>query len=166
MRSANEKKMFDLLLDEIEDTLQDIEQRCLKLESSDQTKELQIIFRAAHNVKGASQLYGLNEFGAFVHVFEDLLTTLQKIEKPVTSQSVDLLLVVQSFFRNWVQGLRDNDKHIPDTSEIKKPLLKHMEDLRAGRITADSPSPVIKRQTSAPAAGATPAPQAAAQAPV
>src|SRR4051812_41022497 len=114
MRSANEKKMFDLLLDEIEDTLHDIEQRCLKLESSDQAKELQIIFRAAHNVKGAAQLYGLTDFGKTVHLFEDLLSILQKTGKPITSQSVDVLLHAQSCFRNWVQGLRGNDKFLPD----------------------------------------------------
>src|SRR3989338_6714099 len=110
MRSPNEKKMFDLLLDEIEDTLQDIEQRCLKIESSDQAKKLQIIFRAAHNVNGASQLYGLTEFGAVVHVFEDLLTTLQKQSQRISPQSVDVLLNAQSFFRDWVHSLRENPK--------------------------------------------------------
>lgn len=139
MRSPNEKKMFDLLLDEIEDTLQDIEQRCLKLEGSDQAKELQIIFRAAHNVKGASQLYGLNDLGAFVHGFEDLLTTLQKAGKPVTQASVDLLLRAQEFIKSWVMSLRENEKFIPDIAPAKAEILRHIEDLKAGRIAADTP---------------------------
>lgn len=152
MRSANEKKMFDLLLDEIEDTLHDIEQRCLKLESSDQNKELQIIFRAAHNVKGASQLYGLNDFGAFVHAFEDLLTTLQKTASPVTAASVDLLLAAQSFLRNWIQGLREQDSFSPDQSVMRAALKKHIEELKAGAGSIPAAAPAA---TSTPAASAT-----------
>lgn len=130
MRSANEKKMFDLLLDEIEETLQDIEQRCLKLETSDQKKEMQIIFRAAHNVKGASQLYGLNEFGALVHILEDLLSAIQNTSSPISSLSVDVLLNAQSFLRSWLMVLRENETHVPDTSLIKQTLLNHIKDLK------------------------------------
>ncbi len=164
MRSANEKKMFDLLLDEIEDTLQDIEQRCLKIETSDQAKELQVIFRAAHNVKGAAQLYGLNEFGQFVHAFEDLLTTLQKVGKPVTAASVDMLLSVQTFLRNWVQSLREEEKSSPDTSAMKFQLKAHIEDLKSGKFGADTPAaptaqPTEKTEspTATPSAAAKPA---------
>ena len=138
MRSANEKKMFDLLLDEIEDTLQDIEQRCLKLESSQDTKELQIIFRSAHNVKGAAQLYGLNEFGAFVHTFEDLLSTLQKSERPINASSIDMLLKAHAFLLSWVQTLREQEKHVPDSSAIKAMIAQHVEDLKSNRVASSS----------------------------
>lgn len=147
MRSANEKKMFDLLLDEIDDTLEDIEQRCLKLESSDQKKELEIIFRAAHNVKGASQLYGLAEFGALVHSLEDLLTAIQKADRPVVHDSVDVLLNVQSFLRKWVLELRENPKIVAESKAVKQLMAQHSEEVKRG-ITSQAPQ--SNAQTEAP----------------
>jgi len=160
MRSANEKKMFDLLLDEIEETLGDIEQRCLKLDSTDAAKELQVIFRSAHNVKGAAQLYGLQEFGAFIHAFEDVLTALQKAGSVITPKAVDVLLSAQSFARTWVQGLRDNDSFKPDPTAAKQQLARFATELKA---PAPAPAPV--QQPATPAAQAPAAQAPAAQMP-
>lgn len=139
MRSANEKKMFELLLDEVETTLQDIEKRCLTLEKSDQEKELQVIFRAAHNVKGAAQLYSLVEFGACVHALEDLLSTLQKVQKEsgkrISNQTIDIMLFAQGFLWDWVQSLRQDDKYIADATMVKAIISGHIEDLKNGKIT-------------------------------
>ena len=160
MKSANEKRMFNALLDEVEDTLQDIEQRCLKLETADQAKELQVIFRAAHNVKGATQLYGLTEFGACVHVLEDLLAALQKPGTPLTTESIDLLLSSMSFFRFWVQSLRDNDKYVPEVVPFKDLLKQHLQDLASPPVI---PAP---KPAAAPAAAATEMVAPVAEAPV
>lgn len=154
MRSANEKKMFDLLLDEIEETLVDIEQRCLKLDKSDASKELQVIFRAAHNVKGAAQLYGLQEFGTFIHAFEDVLTALQKSDGQLSAKAIDILLSAQSFARTWVQGLRASDSFKPDATAAVEQLTQFATDCGTAPSTAETASPVA-------AASAPPRPAAA-----
>jgi two-component system chemotaxis sensor kinase CheA len=161
MSSSKEKKMFDLLLDEIEDTLIDIEQRCLKFDSSDRTRELLIVFRAAHNVKGAAQLYGLIEFGSFVHAFEDVLTALQKNTGPVSSQSLDVLLTAQGFLRNWVQGLRNDHNFKPDTTTARQGLKKHVEELNSALSVRPEMATIVEHPTPVNMA---PAPPVAAEA--
>ena len=77
MSTSDPSQMFRMLLDEIDDTLSDFESRCLRLDISNPRAELNDMFRYAHNIKGASRVYGLNEFGTFIHSLEDLLGRLR-----------------------------------------------------------------------------------------
>lgn len=145
MRSAAEKRMLALFVDEAEETLVDIEKRCLLIDGENYSKELQIIFRAAHNVKGAARLYGLNDLGGMVHIFEDLLSILQKNQKPVSPQSVDVLLSAQSFLKSWLNGIRENDTFLPDCGEYQSLLIKHMDDLKAELTAPAVPEPAAEQ---------------------
>ena len=77
MSGADQGEMFRMLLDEINDTLLDFESRCLRMNTENPKSELNDMFRFIHNIKGASRIYGLVEFGSFIHNVEDLLDQLR-----------------------------------------------------------------------------------------
>ncbi len=160
MGNANESKIFFLLLDEIDDTLVDIETRCLKLETSDQASELQVLFRAAHNIKGAAQLYGLSDLASLVHNFEDLLTALQVPNasgKPdtVTVETIDVMLSTQSFLRGWVTGLRENGKFSPNVLTVREQINDQITQIKNSRRAASDPAPARATPAPSPAASKT-----------
>ena len=118
MSGSNTSHMFAMLLDEIDDTLSDFESRCLRLDTSNPRAELNDMFRFAHNIKGASRVYGLSEFGTFVHSLEDLLGRLRVQPSQMDSSVTDLLLRVHKFLSDWVEALRTNPKFVPQSETM------------------------------------------------
>lgn len=118
MSGADQSQMFRMLLDEIDDTLSDFESRCLRLDASNPQTELNDMFRFVHNIKGASRIYGLSEFGTFVHSVEDLLGRLRMQPFQMDSSVTDLLLQVHKFLSAWVEELRKDPKHVPNGEVI------------------------------------------------
>ncbi len=118
MSGSDQSQMFRMLLDEIDDTLSDFESRCLRLDTSSPQAELNDMFRFVHNIKGASRIYGLGEFGTFVHSIEDLLGRLRTQPHQMDSSVTDLLLQVHKFLSEWVEVLRSNPKYVPNGEVI------------------------------------------------
>ncbi len=118
MSISDQSQMFRMLLDEIDDTLSDFESRCLRLDTSNPRSELNDMFRFAHNIKGASRVYGLSEFGTFVHSLEDLLGRLRVQPTQMDTSVTDLLLRIHKFLADWVEALRSNPKFIPNSDII------------------------------------------------
>jgi len=74
----------------------DMEQAAIALEAQpDDNKLLETIFRAAHTIKGNAASLGFLSLADFTHRLEDFLQRFRDDAKPLTKQSVTLLL--QSF---------------------------------------------------------------------
>lgn len=114
--SNAKKNNFQMLLDEVEDTLLQFESRCLKIDETTASSELSHLFRFAHNIKGACRVYGLQELGSFMHLFEGLIEAYKNHPQLCDSSSVDFLLSVQKFLMDWVHELTDDENYSPDTS--------------------------------------------------
>lgn len=122
MADDREKRMFQALLDEAEETLRQFERHCLRLDVDESGEELQSCFRLAHNLKGAVLIFGLSKFGDLVHDVEELIGYQQKLAGPVDSEVVDALLKAHSFLNTWSEGLRQDPDHAPDTEPIRRTL--------------------------------------------
>ncbi len=148
MQGSNHDKMFNMLLDEIDDTLNDFENRCLKINVADPATELNDLFRYAHNIKGASRIYGLNEFGTFVHTLEDLLGRLRSQPDKMDTNLVDPLLRTHKFLAEWVTELRKNPKHVANTllltSEIESAIQSLGEAPLSDYESVDVPNKVAE----------------------
>lgn len=146
MSSSDANQMFKMLLDEIDDTLSDFENRCLKLNLDNPRAELNDLFRFAHNIKGASRIYGLNDFGATVHSLEDLLGRLRIKPNQMDPSVTDLLLRVHKFLSDWVEALRTNPNFAADKTLIVDEIqtLNLIIDQATDSIqpTVGSPNPV------------------------
>ena len=74
-----DQELLICFLDEALDSLSQWERACLDLETLPAPEVYQTLFRAAHNLKGASRTVGLEQFGAFVHCVEDLIKLLDGV---------------------------------------------------------------------------------------
>lgn len=159
MDAAEEQRVFLLLLDEIEETLADFEKRCLMLEQASTPADLKVIFRAAHNIKGGSRLFGLSDLGSFVHCTEELLSTLLSQQKPVDSQSIDLLLKSHSLLLEWTKLLRNDRAAVMNTADLRARIMAHNQKLKSGKSGAEAMAPAAgSSKETGPASGADRAP--------
>lgn len=109
-------------LDEAQDSLVSWERAVLDLERGDSKETLNTLFRAAHNLKGASRAVGLTEFGAFVHKVEDMIHLLLKEKMRVTPTAIGLLLDSQVALAEWLVGIRNSPTFQCDVSNLVERL--------------------------------------------
>ncbi|ANJ66336.1 chemotaxis protein CheA [Halothiobacillus diazotrophicus] len=84
------------LLDQMEETLLDMEQSGADVES------IHALFRAAHTIKGSAGLFGLNDIVQFTHVAESVLDRVRNAEIPLTPELAALLLEAGDHIRAMV----------------------------------------------------------------
>ncbi|NOZ05373.1 MAG: chemotaxis protein CheA [Chloroflexi bacterium] len=78
---------------EIEERIQAITSGLLELERNpDNIESLHDVFRAAHSIKGAAKIMGLETIARVAHSMEDVFETLEREKKPITPALNDLLL--------------------------------------------------------------------------
>ncbi|MBX7131229.1 MAG: chemotaxis protein CheA [Fimbriimonadaceae bacterium] len=83
---------LDLFLQETEEQLAILEQETLKLEQDPAPERLQIIFRAAHTLKGSSRAMGFSHLAEVTHEMENVLDALRGGTLSVTTEIADALL--------------------------------------------------------------------------
>lgn len=68
----------DLFLQEADEQIEILEQETLKLEEDPTSERLQIIFRAAHTLKGSSRAMGFAGMAELTHEMENVLDQLRE----------------------------------------------------------------------------------------
>lgn len=99
-----DKELRDLFRMECEEHLQCLDDGLLSLEQSpdDQTL-LENIFRAAHSVKGAARMLGLNEIQSLAHILEDALGSIRKGSLSVNEEITADLYQKLAAMRYWLE---------------------------------------------------------------
>lgn len=82
----------DLFLQEAEEQLEILEAELLKLEEDPSQERMQVIFRAAHTLKGSSRAMGFSHFAQTTHEMENILDLLRGGVLLVNSDIADSLL--------------------------------------------------------------------------
>ena len=104
-----EKELKLGFLDEAEQSIVDVEQSFLVLETDPDNKEhINNIFRLAHNLKGSSKAVGFDQMGQFTHEFETFVLRVKNDELKVNATVVSLLLKATDFVKAMVAELRQN----------------------------------------------------------
>lgn len=83
---------LDLFLTEAQEQLEILEQETLKLEKEPSQERLQVIFRAAHTLKGSARAMGFQHFAELTHEMENLLDNLRNGTVSVNTEIADALL--------------------------------------------------------------------------
>lgn len=91
MADIDMSQYLDLFLQEADEQLSILEQQTLKLESDASDERLQIIFRAAHTLKGSSRAMGFTHFGEVTHEMENVLDLLRTNQVSVSTEIIDCL---------------------------------------------------------------------------
>lgn len=83
---------LDLFIQESDEQLEILEQETLKLEDDPADERLQVIFRAAHTLKGSSRAMGFSNFAELTHEMENVLDQLRGHSLSVNTEIADVLL--------------------------------------------------------------------------
>ena len=125
MSNEIDLELLTCFIDETVDSLILWERCCFDLESKGASPEtLNALFRAAHNIKGASRAVGMLGYGEFVHKVEDVIQALQKGHIRPDAEIVTFLLQAQATLLDWAEKLRDNQEYSPETQELVSRSLK------------------------------------------
>ncbi|MCU0316616.1 MAG: chemotaxis protein CheA [Fimbriimonadaceae bacterium] len=98
---------IDLFIQEADEQLEILEQETLKLESEPSDDRLQIIFRAAHTLKGSSRAMGFSSFAELTHHMEDVLDQLRNHTIAVETHIADRLLACLDTLSQMVESIRN-----------------------------------------------------------
>lgn len=85
------KQFHQTYFEECFENLQVMESGMLDLSGGD-LEQINVIFRAAHSIKGASSTFGFDGIAGFTHQLETLLDEMRKGLRPADREAVDLLL--------------------------------------------------------------------------
>jgi two-component system sensor histidine kinase and response regulator WspE len=142
-----DNSMLDLFRAEVETHTQTLNEGLLTLEKApNQLKQIEPLMRAAHSIKGAARIVGVEDGVRISHVMEDCLVAAQNGQITLTSESIDILLRgVDALSR-----IAGPDQAGPDQAELDK-LLQEIGTIRQGETrsakklepAAPGPSPAV-----------------------
>lgn len=153
--------MLDLFRVELENNTRTLESGLVTAERDQTPDRIEPLMRAAHSIKGAARIVGLNAAVTLAHAMEDVLSAAQHGKRPLTSGAVDRLLKGNDFFASLAR-LDINDLPAAlekGTDEISTMAGDLRSFLSSPQETAQQAPPAIK-----PAMEQTPATPAASDA--
>jgi two-component system chemotaxis sensor kinase CheA len=133
-----------LFLEETAEQLHVLEQETIKLEQKPSAERLQLLFRAAHTIKGASRAMGFMRLGELTHEMENLLDKLRNAELQVDAEIADALLACLDALTAMHRSISEGGGDEVDTAALTG---------RLRRLCGSSPAPA---QSAGPAERFTP----------
>ena len=136
--------LLDLFRAEIDTHLPALSEGLLALEKDpNQPKRLEALMRAAHSIKGAARIVGVEPAVQVAHAMEDCFVAAQKGAIALTSDAVDVLLGGVDALHRIVPTDGGADDGL--TEDSLRRLLDDIAALRAGRlpVAPPAPSPVV-----------------------
>jgi two-component system chemotaxis sensor kinase CheA len=137
MSELDMSQYLDLFLQEANEQLEILEQETLQLENDPSTEHLQIIFRAAHTLKGSSRAMGFGHFAEVTHEMENLLELLRSNSVPVTSEVIDTLFLCLDALTKIKDQISSGAGDALDCNE----LVDRLRNLSGSAGTITEPSP-------------------------
>lgn len=96
--------MMDLFRVELENNTRTLESGLVTAERDQTPERIEPLMRAAHSIKGAARIVGLNSAVTLAHAMEDVLSAAQHGKMPLTADAVDSSLREMTFshlLRAW-----------------------------------------------------------------
>lgn len=160
--------MLEIFREEVETHCETLGSGLLAIEQDQSSSRIEPLMRAAHSIKGAARIVGIEPAVKVAHVMEDVLVAAQKGKLTLTSDGIDVLLRGTDFLAAVGQITREppSDWSTFRPDELVE-LVKALEGVAAGRPIAAAPpvasaAPVALAAPVAPAQPAAAAPAAAA----
>jgi len=148
MNNINTALLHDFI-DESKEHLDEMESLLLQISSDlDNTDLLNDIFRTMHNVKGASQITGLDKISRLSHRLEDLLDLLRQDQMPLSAKTIDLLITGRDRIVQLVSELEESQQELSSVDELIDRLsilmagdepVKHESDQTPATLETDVP---------------------------
>jgi two-component system sensor histidine kinase and response regulator WspE len=139
--------MWDLFRGEVESQMRSLTDGLLALESGGPAKEhLAVTMRAAHSIKGAAHIVGLDTAVAIAHAMEDCFVAAQEGNLTLNAPAIDVLLGAGDFLSK-LSGVEEAGvpAWVEEQQSTVSRLMSQLADVRAGKVVApaptDAPSP-------------------------
>ena len=131
---AEEFDMFDELVTETVDALDELEKTCLELEISyDNKPMINDLFRCVHSLKGNLNLAGMKHATDLLHRVEDIIGQVRDGQCSLVKEHLDLLFQVGDFMRQHFQSMTKINDLFRCVHSLKGNLnlagMKHATDL-------------------------------------
>jgi two-component system, chemotaxis family, sensor kinase CheA len=134
MASKQLRKVFVM---ESEDRLQQMEESLLHLEQNPADSEaINVLFRAAHTIKGSAGVVGFDAVSRFMHVVENTLDKVRNNELQITPPFVKLLLTCHDFIGEWLAYSAEHEEPDVGLEETRNTLLKQLDAVAHGQTLA------------------------------
>ena len=146
--------MLDLFCGEARTHSASLETGLVALEADTATASaIEPLMRAAHSIKGAARIVGLDAAVSLAHVMEDVLVAAQEGRLTLSPESVDLLLAGTDIFKSLgeVQPV-ELDSWLEQESARLAGLEKSLHGVLSGRPEQPAPTPVATLAPPPPAA--------------
>ena len=136
--SVDISQFHQVYFEESFEGLDAMESGLLALSSGEPDMEtINVIFRAAHSIKGGAGTFGFRDISDFTHVMETLLDEMRSGKRLVTPAAVDLLLRSTDQLGGLLTAARD--KAEPDTDAIAETLAELQAMLNEALPAAAAP---------------------------
>lgn len=138
----------DLFLQEAGEQLEILEQETLKLEKEPSQERLQLIFRAAHTLKGSARAMGFQHFAELTHEMENVLDNLRNGVFGVNTEIADALFGCLDSLQKMTESIAAGTG---DELDVKA-LVSKLQTFVGGSTTAAPVTTVsIEKSDEAPA---------------
>ena len=97
---AEDTTMLELFRIETENYSRVLETGLVELERNSSPDKIEPLMRAAHSIKGAARIVGLNTAVVLAHSMEDILSAAKKGDFTLDSSDIDILLTATDIFTN------------------------------------------------------------------
>lgn len=131
--SLRESRLLEgIFLEEAQSIIDDIEPLLLSLESDRNNADtLNLLFRAAHTLKGSSGVLDTDIIGKFVHKYEDIISAIRKDSSTFTDEIFEVLLRGYDRIKILISMVPGRHIHKVILAEILKDLEAKASDSKA-----------------------------------
>lgn len=142
MISPDMSQYLDVFLDEGREQLALLETNILEMERGNHTTEmLQILFRAAHTLKGSSRAMGFLAIGDLTHEMENILDALRTDQLEVSTPIVNALLACLDSLGGLVDTVAASGTDTGGVDKDIPALVARLNALRTGGLPLDAAVP-------------------------
>jgi two-component system sensor histidine kinase and response regulator WspE len=135
--------LLDLFRVELENHTRVLENGLVSAETDRSPEKIEPLMRAAHSIKGAARIVGLNAAVSLAHAMEDVLSAAQQQKLALTPDHVDLLLKANDEYAAMIRiDTASIEGRLADRSGQFDDLARRLRDcLNAGSAPAAPPLP-------------------------
>lgn len=125
MSNEIDMEMLDLFRLELESHTKTLEIGLINLEKNSSPQNVEPLMRAAHSIKGAARIVGLDKAVDLAHSMEDILDAVMKKKRVIDSTDIEVLLECNDFYTSL---LNHEIAEIPDVLSNSTNKIKSLID--------------------------------------
>jgi two-component system sensor histidine kinase and response regulator WspE len=140
MSNELDMEMLDLFRLELESHTKTLEIGLINIEKNSSPQNVEPLMRAAHSIKGAARIVGLDKSVDLAHSIEDILDAVMKMKRVIDSADIEVLLECNDFYSSLLNYQIAEIPEVLDKSSNKiKSLIESLNSLPVKEFGSEIP---------------------------